>query len=163
MRPAACGPSRFSKSDTNKRAVESGKRIIETAWLGCLWCTGYLTAPALFSVLDDRALAGQLAGHLFHLVTLLSVVCGSILLLSPPADRRTTLYRGLALAIVVLLAANEWGVRPWMDAARLPDGSPGPDFGARHGVSAVLYLAASLLGAGLLLARSGRLTPTRSG
>lgn len=142
--------------------MESGKRIIETAWLGCLWCTGYLTAPALFSVLDDRALAGQAAGHLFHVVTLLSLVCGPVLVLSPPADRRKLLYRGLALAIVVLLAANEWVVRPWMDAARLPDGSPGPDFGARHGASAVIYLIASLLGAGLLLVRPRSLRPTRS-
>ncbi len=142
--------------------METGKRIVETAWLGCLWCTGYLTAPALFSVLDDRALAGQTAGHLFHLVTWLSLVCGTLLAVSPPADRRPGLYRGLALAVMALLAANEWGVRPWMDAARLADGSPGPDFGLRHGVSAVLYLVASLLGAGLLIVRRGVLRPSRS-
>ena len=142
--------------------METGKRIVETAWLGCLWCTGYLTAPALFAVLDDRALAGAIAGHLFHLVTLLSLVCGSLLALSPPADRRPALYRGLAIGIVVLLCANEWAVRPWMDAARLPDGSPGPAFGPGHGVSAVVYLAASLLGAGLLLIRSRSLRPRRS-
>ena len=142
--------------------METAKRIVETAWLGCLGGTGYLTAPALFAVLDDRALAGQTAGHLFHLVTLLTLACGPLLALSPPVDRRPALYRWLALAIVVLLSANEWGVRPWMDAARLPDGTPGPGFGPRHGVSAVIYLAASLLGAGLLLVRSRNLSPKRS-
>jgi hypothetical protein len=37
-----------------------------------------------------------------------------------------------------------------MDAARLPDGSPGEDFLLIHGVSAIAYLVASLLGVVLL-------------
>jgi hypothetical protein len=134
--------------------VEAVKRIVETAWLGCLWCVGYLAAPALFAVLDDRALAGQTAGYLFHQVTLLTLVCGAFLVALPPAGRPRRVYRFIVLAIVMLLAANEWGVRPWMDSARLADGTPGPDFGLRHGVSAMVYLVASLLGVALLAVRT---------
>jgi len=134
--------------------LEAVKRIVETAWLGCLWAVGYLAAPALFAVLDNRALAGQTAGYLFHRVTLLSLACAAFLIALPPAGRPRRVYRIIALAIVVLLAANEWGVRPWMDSARLADGTPGPDFGMRHGVSAVVYLVASLLGVALLAVRT---------
>jgi hypothetical protein len=52
----------------------------------------------------------------------------------------------LILAMMILLGASEWIVRPMMEAARLPDGTPGDGFGMLHGISATLYLLASLGG-----------------
>ncbi len=133
-----------------------GERLIQTLWIGAIWTTGYIVAPSLFEHLDDRATAGRVAGELFTLVTWLSIVCGGLLLLAMirlQGGRQRRLRATLIVSIMSLLAIAEWLVRPMMEAARLPDGTPGEGFAALHGVSAALYLAASLAGVFLVAAR----------
>ena len=67
--------------------------------------------------------------------------------------RQKRLRAVLIVSIMFLLALGEWLVRPMMEAARLPDGTPGEGFAALHGVSAVLYLLASLACVFLVAAR----------
>lgn len=49
---------------------------IVVLWVGSLWSLGAFYAPALFSSLSDRALAGVVAGHLFRMQAWISIVCG---------------------------------------------------------------------------------------
>ncbi|GEM_PF-3470429 len=42
--------------------------VIVTFWVGSLWVTG-LTASILFDVIQDGELAGEVAGHLFAVVS----------------------------------------------------------------------------------------------
>jgi hypothetical protein len=127
-----------------------GETIVQTLWVGALWTVGYLVAPALFEYLETPAEAGRIAGELFTIVTWLSMVCGALLLLAAGRSRhhrsRALLRVALVLAMMILLGASEWIVRPMMEAARLPDGTPGDGFGMLHGISATLYLLASLGG-----------------
>ncbi len=119
-------------------------------WVGSLWTVGYLVVPMLFAVLDDRRLAGEIAGHFFYAETWLSLICAALILLPEfiGGIRRAFLQPDniLLIACVVFLAGAEWGVRPLMDAARTADGSAGPDFAMWHGVAAGMYLLASLCG-----------------
>jgi hypothetical protein len=146
-------------------ALRAGESLLQTLWVGALWTTGYLVAPALFAHLPDRALAGEMAGRLFSLVTWVSLVCAIALLLAEIRSMRPAAIRRLRLTVVGFMAAclagSEWLVRPLMRAARLADGTPGPDFGLMHGISAALWLLASL--AGLLLVVSGTLRVTPRG
>jgi len=135
-----------------------GEKLIQTVWVGALWSVGYIAAPALFAHLDS-ATAGRVAGELFTVVAWMSMVCGALLML---AVRGTTHSSSLARLrsrliplMMTLVGASEWIVRPLMEAARLPDGTPGEGFAMWHGVSAVLYLAASLV-AIMLVAAPGR-------
>jgi hypothetical protein len=124
-----------------------GESLIQTLWVGAIWTVGYIVAPSLFEHLEDRATAGRVAGELFTLVTWLSMICGGLLLLAMirhRAGRQRRLRTVLTLFIMSLLAIGEWLIRPMMEAARLADGTPGEGFAALHGVSAALYLAASL-------------------
>jgi hypothetical protein len=133
-----------------------GERLIQTLWVGAIWTTGYIVAPSLFEHLDDRATAGRVAGELFTIVTWLSMICGALLLvaiLRLKGGRQKRLRAVLIVSIMFLLALGEWLVRPMMEAARLPDGTPGEGFAALHGVSAVLYLLASLACVFLVAAR----------
>jgi len=134
-----------------------GEAIVQTLWVGALWSVGYLAAPALFTYMETPAAAGRIAGELFTVVTWLSMVCAVLLILASAwrPRRGNRLRIGLILAMVLLLGISEWGVRPVMEAARLPDGTPGEGFGMLHGISATLYLAASLAGV-LLVGLSGR-------
>lgn len=133
-----------------------GERLVQTLWIGAIWTTGYIVAPSLFEHLDDRATAGRVAGELFTIVTWLSMICGALLLAAMvrlKGSRQKRLRAALIVSIMFLLALGEWVVRPMMEAARLPDGTPGEGFAALHGVSAVLYLAASLACVLLVAAR----------
>ena len=132
-------------------------RVLLSLWAGSLWTVGYLAAPTLFAVLDDRRLAGEIAGRLFYAETWLSLICAALILLPEfIGDLRRAIFKLdniLVILCVVLLAGAEWGVRPLMDASRFADGGAGPDFAMWHGVAAGMYLSASIV-ALILLWRS---------
>lgn len=107
-------------------------------WAGSLWSLTWVTST-LFSAQADRHLAGVLAGRLFTIETYVGIVVAALALLLPG---RATFVWGYAAAS--LLALNEWALRPVMVTARSHGGAFGLTFGAWHGVSAALYLAASL-------------------
>jgi hypothetical protein len=134
--------------------VRVGETLIQTLWVGSVWTVGYLVAPVLFEHLDSRAMAGRVAGELFTLVAWLSIVCGGLLFAGVVRDgiqnKGPRLRGALIIAMTALLGASEWLVRPLMEAARLPDGTPGDGFAMLHGVSAVLYLLGSLTGVWLV-------------
>ena len=135
-----------------------GEKLIQTVWVGALWSVGYIAAPALFAYLDS-ATAGRVAGELFTIVAWMSMVCGALLMLAVRGTTHSSssarLRSRLIPLMMTLVGASEWIVRPLMEAARLPDGTPGAGFGMWHGVSALLYLAASLV-AIMLVAAPGR-------
>jgi hypothetical protein len=131
------------------------RRLVVALWAGVLVTVGALVAPALFRVLPERALAGLVAGELFRLVTLLSVAAAVLaFLLHGPTRVGPLRHRGWSLVPAVLLLANEYGLRPVMDAARAA-GQVTPAFMAWHGLSAALYAAATAV-ALLLLVREAR-------
>ena len=89
------------------------------------------------------------------------MICGGLLLVAMvrlAGGRQRRLRATLIVSVMSLLAIGEWLVRPMMEAARLPDGTPGEGFAALHGVSAVLYLAASLACVFLVAARMPSVT-----
>lgn len=139
--------SRFATSDAATLS-STANRVVLGLWAGSLWTVGYLAAPTLFSVIDDRAVAGEVAGRLFLAEAVISVICGLLVLASPVLSKGFAALRQgtelLALLTLLLVVASEWLVGAWIDASRLPDGTPGPGFGLAHGVAAMLYLLASV-------------------
>ena len=57
-----------------------GERILLTVWIGGMWTVGYIVAPTLFAVIDDRALAGSIAGRLFTIMSIIGLFCSVALL-----------------------------------------------------------------------------------
>lgn len=130
------------------------ERILLTAWVGSLWVTGFMVAPVLFVSLDDRALAGTLAGALFGLTAWLGLVCGLLLLFIErargcPAGWRT----GVLLAMLVLVAAGQFGLAPVIAGLREAGLVDTPRFGQLHGLASLLFLVNAL--AGLVLVAAG--------
>lgn len=148
------------------RLAEALQSIAATLWVGGMWAIGYVVAPVLFSRLGDRALAGLVAGKLFSLIAWTGIACATYLLLF-----RLMRYRAAALRqgvvwivalMLVLVCAGEFGVQPVMAALKeqaLPrqvmESVLRDRFAAWHGVSSVLYVIQSLLGA-LLVVLLGR-------
>jgi len=129
------------------------ERILLTLWVGGLWTVGYIVAPTLFGVLDDRQLAGYIAGHLFTTMSYIGLVCGSLLLIGNTyrsGIKHRTNY--ILVLMIVLVAIGQFVLQPMMaelKAQGLVEGSAAADFGKLHGVSSILFMITSI--AGLIL------------
>ncbi len=115
-------------------------RVLFVLWAGSLWSLAAWVAPTLFYAQTDRHLAGFLAGRLFGIETYVGLAVALVALMLPT---RRNFLAGYAAA--ALLAVNQWPVKSMMTAAHAEGSAMGLSFGAWHGVSAVLYLAACLL------------------
>jgi len=128
-----------------------------TLWVGGLWAIGYLAAPTLFYSLDDRVLAGMLAGKMFTYIGWAGLVCGAWLLLFRLARLGGgALKQGffwIVLIMLLLSLAQQFGIQPILQ--QLKDQALPKDvmeslfrdrFTAWHGVSSAVYLIQSLLG-----------------
>jgi hypothetical protein len=134
-----------------------------TLWVGGLWAIGYLAAPVLFSALDDKMLAGVLAGRMFTWIAYIGMGCGVYLLIYRLAVFGVVaLKQGIFWVVLVMLlltAAIHFGIQPIMAGLKeqaLPKGVMESMFRDRfsrwHGISSIGYLIESLLGLVLVLA-----------
>lgn len=135
------------------------ERILLTLWIGSMWAIGYLAVPVLFHALDDRILAGMLAGKMFNLLNFLSLFCGVLLLLGLFYQQgRAALsgWRGrLLLVMLLLVCVIEFVLQPQMAGLKQLglSGNVLQQFRWLHGISSILFLVNSL--AGLLLVIRG--------
>ncbi len=141
-----------------KTITEAFYAIALTLWVGGLWAIGYIAAPLLFAMLSDRALAGNVAGKLFALIAYIGIGCAVYLLLfklarlGAGALKRAPFW--IVLLMLALIAAGQFGITPILDSLKaqaLPqhvmESVFRDRFAAWHGVSSVLYLIVSMLGA----------------
>lgn len=143
VRPAVRAATRSWPSGTSE--VRSLAWLVLAAWAGSLWTVCGLVAPMLFVVLDERAVAGDVAAALFAAVSWLGVALGGVFVLASRAigeraDRRGD--RRLALCAMLLPVLVQLVVAPAMQAARL--GGDTQRFGLLHGLSAALFALACL-------------------
>lgn len=131
--------------------------LLVTLWVGSLWTIGYIVAPLLFSSIDDKALAGQIAGRLFGVSAWVSIVCGSLLFMlvmmaKGAFDPRQHRHLLMIIAAMILCSlVNHFGVQPAMTALRVAVGELSQvDVEARfnqlHSVSSAIYMLQSVLG-----------------
>jgi hypothetical protein len=107
-------------------------------WAGSLWSLLWVAA-ILFQLPSDRHSAGLIAARLFGIETYLGLGVAALALLLPG---RAHFRFGFAAA--ALLAANEWILKRAMSSAQIHGRALGLGFGAWHGVSAALYVAACI-------------------
>ncbi len=135
------------------------ENLLLSLWTGAMVGVGYIGAPVLFKALDDRTLAGSLAGQMFHIVAIAGLVIGGVLLLLRYKEESVALFfhwRGWLLCLMlVLVAVGLFVLQPMIaevKAQGLVEGSEAAKkFGMLHGVSSLLYLLTVLSGAILLL------------
>lgn len=133
-----------------------------TLWVGGLWAIGYIVAPTLFHELSaNRALAGNLAGRMFTTIAWAGIGCAAYLLLFLFLRRGVAAFKSgvfwLVLLMLLATLAGHFGVQPIMAQLKseaLPrevmETVLRDRFARWHGVSSVLYLIQSLLGAALV-------------
>ena len=133
-----------------------------TAWVGGLWAIGYIAVFILFRAQPDKQLAGMLSGQMLVVVSYIGVVCGTYLLLyrlaiSGKAAVREWMF-WLVVAMLAITLLLQFGIYPLLADIKLQAQSPdvmqsalAPRFKMWHGISSILYLVESLLGAALVI------------
>jgi uncharacterized membrane protein len=126
-------------------------------WIGGMWAIGYLAAPVLFAALDDKQLAGNLAGRLFDWMAWIGIAAAAYLLVyrvarDGGAALKTLFFWIVALMLALILVA-QFGVQPILQGLKdqaMPQAVMQSVFADRfrhwHGVSSILYLIQSALG-----------------
>jgi hypothetical protein len=133
-----------------------------TAWVGGLWGIGYMAVPVLFQAQPDKMLAGMLAGKMFSLVAYVGMAsAGYLLLYQLNRSGRGALKQPVFWVIagmLLLVLTGQFGIQPLMTdlkAQALPadvmHSAYAATFRTLHGVSSIMYLLQSLLGALLVL------------
>lgn len=135
--------------------VYVGERILLTLWVGGLWAIGYIAVPTLFAMLEDRRLAGELAGQMFQIIGYIGLVSGTLLLISVARRLKLQWRTWLLLFMLVLVMCGQFWLQPLMadlKASGLVEGSAqAKQFGMLHGVASILYFATSLAGLVLII------------
>ncbi len=135
-----------------------GERILLTLWVGGMWTVGYIVAPTLFQMLDDRMLAGKLAGQLFTVISYIGLLCGGVLLAGQLYQAREKGLRHwrvwLLLLMLLIVVVGEFYLQPLMAELKAKglqaDAAVAREFGKLHGVASVLFLINSLAGLALV-------------
>ncbi|MFN3715324.1 MAG: DUF4149 domain-containing protein [Thiobacillus sp.] len=148
-----------------KRFWDGLASVLLVLWVGGMWAIGYVAAPVLFASLDDKQLAGNLAGRLFELGAWIGLAAASYLLLyrliRDGGSALKTLFFWVVALMLALTAASHFGIAPIMQGLKdqaMPLAVMQSVFADRfarwHGVSSIVYLIQSALG-GLLVWRAG--------
>jgi len=142
--------------------LANARLLLAALWAGSVWAVSYLAAPSAFSVLDSTQ-AGNVVGVMLTRSAWLAIALAALLALltSRAADVDARRKRWLYALIAGMLACSlvvYLGLQPMMAAIREAAGPAGVraskqwgTFAALHGVSQVLYLAESVLGAILVV------------
>lgn len=138
-----------------------GERLLLTIWVGSLWAIGYIAVPVLFHSLEDRQLAGNVAGEMFTVVYLIGLIAGPLLLvglwLRTVSVMREWRFWATA-AMLAFVAVGLFVLQPMMQALKaqgelIKGGELAAQFAQLHGISSTMYLATSLLGLVLVVFR----------
>ena len=148
-----------------KKLTDALYSICITLWAGGLLAIGYVAVPVLFLNLQDKSLAGTLAGHMFAVGGWIALVCGSYLLLYlGRVHGKGALRNPVAWLVAVMLFISliaQFGIHPVVaglraEAMPLPvmQSALAQDFARWHGVSNVLHMIQVLLGIALVVLQS---------
>lgn len=129
--------------------------IIIALWAGALWTSG-LNAYLLFDHLQDKQMAGMLAGNLFKVVGYIGMVSAFYLLIYRLVQYGTGALKQAffwaVLVMLLLVLAGHFGIQPILESLKaqaLPVDVMQSVFADRfrnwHGVASVAYLIQSVL------------------
>ena len=148
-----------------KRFFNGLASLMLVIWVGSIHALGAIAAPVLFSALDDKQLAGMLAGKMFTVGAWVGIVAGIYLLIFSFMRDGARAFKAwffwLILTMWLLTLAGHFGIQPIMDNLKnqaLPLAVMQSVFADRfaqwHGISRILWIIQALLGV-VLVWRSG--------
>ncbi len=144
------------------KIFEASAIIVACAWVGGMWAIGYIAAPVVFHVIPNKILSGNVAGQMFAVTAYVGLVCAAWLLLWSWVKYGQVMLRQaivrVILGMLALVLTGQFAIQPLLvslkqEALPLPvmQSQLAAQFGMWHGISSLMFLVASVLGAVLLL------------
>jgi hypothetical protein len=142
--------------------VHGARLLVAVLWAGSLWALGFVAAPTVFHMVGSVE-AGNIVGALLERQAWIAMACAVVLagLVSMASDLDARRRRALFIVIGAMLGCAlvvYLGLQPAMARMREAAGPAGVRasadwtmFATMHGVSQVLHLVESVLGAVLVL------------
>ena len=138
--------------------------FILTLWVGSIITVGYIVTPTLFATLSDSQVAGMVAGALFRIEGVISMILsvGLIVFANLLVKRGCDRYKNIRwylLAMLICAGVSAFIFEPMMDSLReeaLSQGFPvmlsplAESFTRLHTFASIVYLLQSLIGLVLL-------------
>ncbi|QLG88367.1 DUF4149 domain-containing protein [Chitinibacter bivalviorum] len=130
------------------------KNLLTTLWIGGMWIIGVVVAPALFSSLD-KAVAGMVAGKLFHAIGWIGIVAGVFLTIWWIWMEGARAFKGgklwLILGMLLCTLINQFAIFPLIAeikpaVSNAAEGMFGGGLAQWHTISSLIYLLQSVLG-----------------
>ena len=139
--------------------------ILLVIWVGSLLALGAIAAPVLFSALQDKSLAGMLAGKMFAVGAWAGIAVGVFLLIYRLVRDGAAAFKSwffwLVLIMLLLTLAGHFGVQPILQKLKnqafplaVMQSVFADRFAQWHGISRILWIIQSVLGV-VLVWRSG--------
>jgi len=136
--------------------------IAVVLWVGSLWAIGFIAAPTLFAALEDRQLAGTLAGRMFTVTAYVGMGCGAYLLFFRLASQGMAAVKQLTFwlvfAMLALTLIGHFGIQPILEGLKIRGGPAevmqsviADRFARWHGIASILFVVQSVLGLLLVL------------
>jgi len=98
------------------------ERLLITLWIGGMWMVGFVVTPTLFQLIDDRALAGTVAGQLFSITAYIGLVSGVLLLLNVLVYSSLRFYKNwrvwILMSMLILIGVGQFVITPMMTEIR---------------------------------------------
>lgn len=147
----------MSLSSLGARVSDAVQAVAVALWVGTTWSVGLMVAPALFRMIDDRTLAGDIAGYLFAVTAFVGLACGAIVLAARLLRHRGGALRQPAfwvvISMVVLVCVGHFGIRPVLAGLReqiypqeVMRSALADSFAMWHAAAGILYIVQSALG-----------------
>lgn len=148
-----------------KRFLNGLASLALVIWVGSIHALGAIAAPVLFSALDDKQLAGMLAGKMFTVGAWIGIAAGVYLLLHRLIRDGAAVFKSLFFWLVLIMwlltLAGHFGIQPILENLKnqaLPLAVMQSVFADRfsqwHGISRILWIIQAALGV-ILVWRSG--------
>lgn len=149
----------------------SVERLLLVVWVGAILVTGFLVTPVLFEMLESRQLAGNIAGHLFSIVSWIGLLSGPVLLfIYSSLNSRVANWRPwLVVIMLIITTLGEFYILPQMSELKLiangefVEGSQlQQQFSRLHIVSSTLFILNAVFGIALVVLGTTRLNASKS-
>lgn len=127
-----------------------------------MWAIGFIAVVVLFKNLEDRKLAGELAGHMFTAINLVGIFCTVSIILMLLVQYGGALLKNwrvwLLLACLLIITTSQFVIRPNMEALKssrnqnqITEVEFQNQFQPYHKLSSTLYTVTCLMGLALLV------------
>lgn len=140
------------------------KNLLATLWIGGMWVIGVIAAPILFESVD-KAVAGMLAGKLFHAIGWIGIVAGAYLAMwqiwVDGLRALQSMRFWMVMAMLICTLVNQFAVFPIIAGVKpavsnATEGMFGGGLSSWHTISSLIYLLQSVLGLMYIWNHDGR-------